>query len=593
MTDNSHETGMIASIRRLWPYVRPFRFRLLYALVLSGILTIVGLLPPLVMRKLVNDVGSGHKWELIPLLCSALFAITLFRAMMTFLNARTIAFVGHHTVSGIRKEVFSRLINLPVYFHQKTSTGALMQRTMGDAAAVQNLVTGHVITLIVDFITATYAISIMVWLSWQLTLVSFALLPVFYLNYTLFSGRIRANNIEMRGQMDHVSSLLQERLSTHDLIVNYSQEEESVQGFKDRVRASRDTALQGIAFNTGFNQATAFINGAGATIVYVAAVYMYLKGNIQYGDVVAFAAYSTQLMGPVVRFVRILQAANKSLVSINRVNEVFSEPFGVKIPPENKTNLESGKIVFRNVSYSNPETGEALLSNINLEIRSGEDLVLVGGSGSGKTAFLHSIRRMFDPDKGQIVIDGHDIRTFDSRLRRLAPVVRDSTAIFRGSIRGNLMYGRQDVDDKDLMKALEIVELHSFVSELSEGLDTSVGPGGIRLSAGQRQRLGIARAVVADPRIMIIDEGTAALDPGSASDLLESLFLHLPNTTILTAARRAGIAHVGNLIVVLEDGQVVQTGSHKKLMLQSDGAYRKLLEKQYGPIDPEWVTPRV
>ena len=582
------QDDLISAIRGLWPYVRPFKRKFLWGLAIAGALTLVGMLPPLVMRGLVNDVASDGKYGLLPLLIGALFGITLLRAGMTFVNARTIAFVGQRIVRDIRQALYAHLVKLPLRFHDRTPTGAVMQRLMGDVAAVQNLVTGHAITLVVDLVSGSFALFVMIKLSGQLTLLSLALLPIFYLNYRLFTVRIQANNIQLRGQMDHISSMLQERLSSHDLVVSYAQEAGTAHHFRDRTRASRDTALRGIVYNMGFNHATAFINGAGATAIYVAAVYLFLKdpSEFGYGDVVAFAAYSAQLMGPIVRFVQILQQSNQALVSIRRVNQLFNESVEVEPTPGAPVAEDvRGEVRLDSYTYHDPEDGELVLDAVNLEVPAGMNLALVGEPASGKSTLLAAIRRMIDPDEGSLHVNGKDVRELDLLdYQRSVPAVRDSTAIFRGSIGENLRYGRPDAPDEELMEALRVVEMDGFVGDLSEGLYTLIGPGGIRLSAGQRQRLGIARALIVEPKMLILDEATAALDPQSAADLLNALFEHLPDTTIFSVARRLGVARETEIIAVMQNGKVVESATHDALMAQPEGEYRKLYELQYGKI---------
>lgn len=581
------EEGLIKSVRGLWPYIKPFKWKFVWALLLAGVLTVVGLLPPLVMRRLVNDVATDGQYGLLPFLIGGLFGITLLRAGMTYMNARAIAIVGRSIVASIRNDLYRHLLNLPLRFHDKTPTGALMQRLMGDVGAVQNLVTGHLINLVVDAITAIFALTVMIQISGHLTWVSVALIPIFYLNYKLFTGRIQTNNVQLRGQMDHVSSMLQERLSSHDLVVSFAQEDESAQDFKDSVRASRDTALRGIVYNMGFTHATAFINGAGATGIYVASVYLFLKGDIQYGDVIAFSAYSTQLMGPVVRFVKMLQAAAQSLVSIRRVNELFGQsPEITHTPGELLTGEGGAEVKMEGYRYVDPEDGQVVLDDVNLDIHSGANLTLVGPPASGKTTLLGAIRRMVDPETGRLIVNGKDAREYDvANYQQQAPVVRDSTAIFRGTIRDNLTYGRADAAEEDLLEAQKVVGLDGFVGQLDLGLETAVGPGGIRLSAGQRQRLGIARALVVKPKLLILDEATAALDPASAAEVLDAIFTYLPDTTILTVARRLGVARETDVIAVIEGGKVLELGTHDELMRMEDGRYRALFELQYGVED--------
>ena len=587
MGKKNKQEGLIKSIGDLWPYLKPFKWKFIWALLLAGVLTVIGLLPPLVMRRLVNDVASDGQYGLLPLLIGALFGITLLRAGMTYMNARAIAIVGRRIVASIRNDLYQHLLHLPLRFHDKTPTGSLMQRLMGDVGAVQNLVTGHLVNLVIDIITAIFAITVMIEISGKLTLVSLALVPIFYLNYKLFTGRIQSNNVQLRGHMDHVSSMLQERLASHDLVVSYAQEDESTLHFRDRLRASRDTALRGIVYNMGFTQATTFINGTGATCIYVASVYLFLKGEIQYGDVIAFAAYSNQLMGPVVRFVNMLQAAAQALVNIGRVNELFRQSpeiehtSGAKLEDEADVNIK-----MNGYKYSDPEDGQVVLNGVNLDIAPGTNLTLVGPPAAGKTSLLGAIRRMIDPEDGHLLVNGRDVREYDVvHYQQQVPMVRDSTGIFRGTIRDNLTYGKADASEELLQEALKVVGLDGLVAQLSQGIETPLGPGGIRLSAGQRQRLGIARALVVKPKILILDEAIAALDPESATEVLNAVFEYLPDTTILTVARRLGVARETDIIAVIENGKIVESGTHDELMAIEGGQYRNLFELQYSVED--------
>ena len=586
------QTSLTDALRRLWPDVRPFRGQMIAALLLAGGLTIVGMLPPLFMRRLINDVAADGRWGQLPLLIGGLFAIVILRAIMTWFNARTIAFVGQRLVARLRLKVFRHLLRLPARFFERTSIGALMQRVMGDVGAVQSLVTGHIVTLCVDFVTAVFAVTVMLRLSPTLTLLTAVILPVFYLNYRFWTRRIQDNSVQMRSQMDHVSSLLQERMSSHDLVASYAQEDETLDHFRDRARATRDTAIRGAVYNLGFNHVTQFVNAAGNSLLFCAAVYLHLRGDLGYGDVVAFAAYAGQLLGPVVRFVQILQASDQSMVSIRRMEDLLSEsPELAGSSSPHVLEPPGGDIEFDRFRYDDPLTGRTVLDDLDLVVPDGRNLTLVGPAASGKSTLLAAIRRGIDPTDGALRVGGTDLRTVSPLpWRRSVPVVRESTGLFSGTLRSNLAYGENEASDETLREVLAVVGLDELVNGLEKGLDTRVGPGGIRLSAGQRQRLGVARALVCRPRMLILDEATAALDAASAAELTDAIFQYLPDTTVLTVARRLGEASENAQIVVLKNGRILESGTHDEL-LERRGEYRRLYEVQYGPLESGGAAP--
>ena len=579
----SQERSTAESLRRLWPTLRPFRWLMLLAVLGAGMLTILGMLPPLIMRPLINDVAADGQWGLFPLLIGGLFAITVFRALMTYINARTVAFVGQRIVGRVRLRLFRHSLRLPLRYHERTPVGGLMQRLMGDVGAIQNLVTGHLITLCVDIITAVFAITVLLQLNWKLTLFTLALMPVFYLNYRFWIGRIKLNNVQMRSEMDHVSSLLQERLSSHDLVASYAREEDSVVHFRDRVRASRDTAIRGIVYNLGFNHVTQFANATGNTLIFAGAVYFYIEGTMEYGDVIAFGAYATQLLGPIVRFVKILQAVAHSMVSIRRIDEVMEHPTEPTGAPLATAPPRQGTVNFANYTYRDPDTGTTILDDLSLTVPPATNLHLVGPPGSGKSTLLSALRRMIDPDDGALTLNGVDLREFNPHgYRRSVPMVRDTSGIFRGTIRSNLAYGKPNATEEEMRTVLNVVGLEEFLGQLEAGLDTPVGPGGIRLSSGQRQRLGVARAILLRPPMLILDEATAALDPESAATLIDAVADFLPQTTIFTVTRRLGGGAEEDHVAVVEQGRVVESGIRSELMARPESEYRRLFEQQYG-----------
>ena len=571
------------NLKKLIIFMRPFLWLLIVAVILTGSLTVVGMAPPLLMRRLINDVAKAGQWGIFPLVITLLFAVPILRAIINIANSLILNKVGLGIIANTRKRMFEHLMRLTLRFYNETPVGSINQRLMGDIANISGVTTGGIITLLTDIISIVFAVSVMLGLSWTLSLLTFALLPFYFLNYRFFSKRIQQTNVLLRTNMDHISSTLQERLSAHELIQSYGQEKAEATHFSSQAKQVMDAAVRGSAYNISFTQISAFINKIGNTLIYCAGCYYFINGSMGYGDIIAFAAYSTQLLGPVVRFSSVANQIVQVGVSIDRVNEILEREPAIKESPDAESIEElQGDISVNGLTFQYEE-GKPVLKGLHIDVPSGTHLAVVGTSGVGRTTLAMLLRRFYEPEDGNIEVDGKDIRGYrlpDYR-RNLALVLPEST-IFDGTIRENLCYGKPDTSEERMIEVSKAVGLHNFVEGLAKGYDTRLGTGGLKLSTGARQRIGVARALISEPFILIVDEATASLDPESAEVVNEAIRNAMEGRTCIMIVHRVLMARDADQVVVMDDGKVVEKGNHDELIVQPNSLYREIYGKQYG-----------
>ncbi|MBD3181756.1 ATP-binding cassette domain-containing protein [Candidatus Poribacteria bacterium] len=568
---------------KLLGFMKPFLWMIILAVIFTGCLTMIGMAQPLIMRRLINDVAKDGKWGIFPLVMSLLFAIPILRALVNTANSLTLKRVGLGMIARTRKRMYKHLMRLSMKFYNDTPVGNINQRLMGDVANISNVTTSGIITLLADLVAVVFAVSIMLRLNWRLSLLTFALLPFYYLNFLIFSKRIKNTNAVIRTHMDHISSMLQERLSAHELIQSYGQERNESTHFSSRAKQIMDASIRGSAYNISFGQVSAFINKLGNTLIYSAGCYYFVKGDMGYGDVLAFAAYSTQILGPVVRFSSVANQIVQVGVSIDRINEILDREPAIKEKPDAVPIEElQGDIKVDGLTFSY-ENDETTLENIHLDIPAGTHLAVLGTAGAGRTTLAMLLRRFYEPREGKIMVDGKSINQYNLHdYRENLAMVLPESAIFDGTIRENLCYGKPDASEEIMLQVSKGVGLHSFVEKLIHGYDTKLGTGGLKLSAGTQQRIGIARALISQPFILITDEATGSLDPESAEAVNKAIDRAMEGKTYIMIVHRALMTRDADSIAVMDEGKVVETGIHDELIVEPDSLYREIYGKQYG-----------
>jgi subfamily B ATP-binding cassette protein MsbA len=574
------ETG---SLTRVFRFVRPYRNRLLALFFLTVFLSVLVMLPPLVMRAVINNVLTEGRRELFPALAICMIALPVLTALARYTQTIGIAYLGQRFVYDIRVTLYQHLMSLSQRYFHKNSAGKIVNRLMGDSGIVQQMVTAQSINIISDLVCATFAISATFLISWRLALLLCVIVTIFVVNYRMNIGRIRTATKGARTAGDRMSGGVQNRLAANVAVKTFGAEPRENLVFHEHSVATLGLGREAMLASNTFSMNTQLIQALGRSSIYFLGCAMVLSGDLQYGDIVAFTAYSMQLLGPAVRFSELVRQLQNVSIATDRLFEVFAEEPEITTDPEAvPTKQLRGEVDFENVSF-HYEEGHPVIRDFSLHVEAGQTIALIGPTGCGKSTILSLILRFYDICGGRLSIDGIDIRKIELHsLRRQFGIVLQEPLLFNVSIYENIRYGRSDATREEIIAAAKVAEIHSFIEGLPDGYDTIMGDSGVEISVGQKQRITIARAVASEPSILIMDEATSALDSDSEQAIQKAMDRVLKNRTCFVVAHRLSTIRNADQIILLDDGLIAEKGNHDELMAIPDGRYRELYEKHMG-----------
>lgn len=567
----------------LWRFIRPFRRHLAGLLALTALLSALGMLPPLITRRIIDQVLTRGATHLLVPLAVALLAIPALAACANFFQHIWIAYVGQKFVLRIRAAVYDHFLRLSLGYFHGNSSGKLVGRLMEDSAAVQNMVTASSVQILSDLITALISVTITFAINWRLALLLLGVVGVFALNYRLNVVRLRQTHRRFQQSQDRLAGGISNRLGGALTVKSYGAEQREQDAF---VRQSDEAALlfeEAIVANNDFHMNTSLLQGLSHALIFFAGCGLVIQGAATYGDVVAFTAYAMQLLWPAVRFSMIAQQFQNVAVSADRLFEILEEP--PKICSRSgaiRVRRVQGTVDLAHVSFGYLP-GQAVLQDFDLHVSPGSVVALVGPTGCGKTTVLSLLLRFYDVQQGAICIDGRDIREYDvGHLRRQFGIVLQESLLFNVTVADNIRYARPDASAAEIEAAARMAEIHEEIMAMPAGYDTLLGARGVELSTGQKQRLSIARAILVDPPMLIMDEATSALDSDSEHKIQIALGRFLRGRTVFVVAHRLSTIRDADMIILLDGGRVAESGSHEALMQRPGGRYRRLYEQHAG-----------
>ncbi len=570
---------MIA-LRRLLHYLRPYWRVLTVTTLLVFLNTGIGLLPPLFQRAIVDDVIGARRTELLLPLVGGLLVVYALSGVTEFGDQFLRHTVGERILFDLRVRLYDHLQRLSLSFFERTSTGELMSRVSNDVNALEQFITHGTILTAVAFVRLFGATIVLLALEWRLALVSLLPIPLIAIGLRIFNRRARPIYRKVRDRLGDINARLQDDLAGIRVIQAFGQEDSELERFRSVSATYLGERVASIRMWSSFFPALGFLSNLGSVLVLGAGAWMVVQGQLTLGTLVAFISYIVSFYEPIRRLTDIDNILQQAAAAGDRIFELLDEtPDVVDAPGAAALDHIEGAVQFENVSFHYGD-GEEVLHDVAFSVQPGESVALVGPSGAGKTSIANLLCRFYDPTAGRVLVDGRNLREMQLRsLRDHVAVVLQDTFLFNGTVRRNLMYGKPDATDDELVAAAKAAFAHEFIMEMPEGYDTEIGERGVKMSGGQRQRLALARAILADPRILILDEATSSVDAEAEYLIQQALEEVLKGRTALIIAHRLSTIRNADKIIALEGGRIREVGSHQEL-LAANGLYRQLYQRQ-------------
>ncbi len=568
---------------RLLSYAKPYRVRLAIALLSLLIAGGIVLTVPVVVRMLIDAAVVEHDSHKLNTFALVLVGVFACQAGFSFLRTYLLSYTGERIVADVRTQLYNHLTALPVAFFANRRVGELTSRLASDVTVVQTVTTGSITELLRLGLMLVGGVTIIFVRNTRLSLLMLAIVPVVIVAAHLYGRYIRRLSTQVQDRLAEASSVLEETLSAIRIVQSFVREQYERARYRDRIQDSLKLAVKRAVASGGFIAFIILVLYSGIAVVLWFGSRMVAAGTMSPGDLIEFVLYTFFVGGAVGGMTELYGQFNQAIGATRRVFELLDTKPEIKDPEKPET-LEKvqGHVELIDVQFTYPdERALPVLKGVTIEAKPGEIIALVGPSGAGKSTLVALIPRFYDVSFGAILIDGHDIRSVRlADLRGAIGMVPQETTLFGGAIRENIAYGKLGAADDEIEAVARAAHAHEFIAECPDGYDTIVGERGVKLSGGQRQRIAIARALLKDPAILILDEATSSLDSESERLVQDALETLMQGRTTFVIAHRLSTVRRADRIIVLDDGRIVEEGTHDEL-LAGGGLYKRLYEIQF------------
>jgi ATP-binding cassette, subfamily B, bacterial len=533
---------------------------------------------------------GNNKLDVLKFAAFAVIVIAIIGAGCSYVEKYVTTSVGQWVTHDLRRTLYSHIQRLSLAYHDHKQTGDLISRVTGDIDAIQSFIVSGLLDSMINSITLVGMLGVMLYLNWQFTLIALSVAPFLFLVVFSYTRRIKKASREVRKKEGEIVSVMQEVLSSIHVVKAFAREDYEQKRLEEESLEGVEIGLRARSLKAKLAPLVEVIVAVGTCLVLWFGARMVLSGALSAGSLVIFILYLGKMYKPMQQLSKMTDAYSKAVVGYERIREILETDNEIKdIPGARSAPRFKGGIEFEHVSFGyEPET--PILKDVSFRIEPGQVAALVGPTGAGKSTIISLIPRFYDPTSGVVKIDGQDVRRFQQKsVRQQISFVLQETLLFHGPIWNNIAYGKPEATRAEILRAAELSNAHEFIEKLPDGYNTILGERGVTLSGGQRQRIAIARAIIRNTPILILDEPSSGLDAASEKLVFEALDRLMEGKTSIVIAHRLATIRRANCIFVVNDGTIVERGTHEELM-KAAGLYSELHDIQFASEEPEPIT---